>query len=337
MTEAMKCKERYSCRFFSWLLTLMLALPFQALAAGSIRGDVNTDGNVNISDVIVLIDYLLNDNAAGISMAGADCNYDGKINISDVTALISFLSSNNWPDVPNRTFSVNGIEFVMVHVEGGTFTMGATPEQGSDASSREKPAHQVTLTSYFTGQTEVTQELWVAVMGCNPSYFNGIQLPVEQVSWEDCQVFIAMLNEMTDQNFRLPTEAEWEFAARGGNESQGYKYAGGNNLASVAWYSYNDSWELRGTGYYGTHPVSTRNPNELILYDMSGNVHEWCKDWYGDYTNGDQTDPVGPLSGQTRVYRGGNWYFDDWFCRVSFRNGLSPTNSNFGIGLRLAL
>lgn len=334
----MKSIRQYKNQIAASLLSLLLALalPFQALAAGGVRGDVNGDSNVNISDVTALINYLLSGNAASVNPTGADVNRDGNVNISDVTSLINYLLSGTWP-VTTQTFTVNGVSFVMIPVEGGTFTMGATPEQGSDASSKEKPVHQVTLTSYSIGQTEVTQDLWFAVMGANPSYFNGGQLPVERVSWEDCQTFIAILNEMTDQSFRLPSEAEWEFAARGGNDSQGYKYSGSNDLASVAWYSYNDSWDVRGTGYYGPHAVSTRSPNELMLYDMSGNVHEWCQDWYGDYTNGDQIDPIGPLSGTTRVYRGGNWYFDDWFCRVSFRNGLSPTSSNFGIGLRLAL
>ena len=321
----MKSIKYYSYRMTARLLGLLLALalPFQMMAAGNIRGDVNNDGSVSISDVTVFIDYLLSGDVVSISLTGADVNRDGSVSISDVTLLIDYLLNGDWPQEPVQTFTVNGVDFVMVPVEGGSFTMGATQEQGSDASSRERPAHQVTLTSYLIGQTEVTQELWMAVMGSNPSYFIGNQLPVERVSWEDCQTFIAMLNEMTNQSFRLPTEAEWEFAARGGNESQGYKYSGSNDLASVAWYSYNDSWELRGTGYYGTHTVATRSPNELMLY--------------GDYTNGNQTDPIGPLSGTTRVYRGGNWYFDDWFCRVSFRNGLSPTNSNYGIGLRLAL
>ena len=207
----------------------------------------------------------------------------------------------------------------------------------SDANSRELPVHQVTVSSFYIGQTEVTQALWQAVMGDNPSYFHGPDLPVEQISWEDCQAFIAQLNRLTGCTFRLPTEAEWEFAARGGNESQGYKYAGGNDPASVAWYSYNDSWELRGTGYYGTHAVATRLPNELMLHDMSGNVHEWCQDWYGDYSSAAVTDPTGPAGGTGRVYRGGSWYFDEWFCRVSFRNQFSPTYRSYGIGMRLAL
>jgi len=335
----MKITIQNNHRTAATLLTMLtaLTLTFQTMASGGICGDVNNDDNVSISDVTSLIDYLLSGDASSINLISADVNHDSNVSISDVTALIDYLLSGEWPTEPVQTFTVNGVDFVMVPVEGGTFMMGATAEQGSDASSREKPVHQVTLTSYSISQTEVTQELWTAVMGSNPSYFNGSHLPVEQVSWDDCQVFIATLNEMTNQNFRLPTEAEWEFAARGGNGSLGYKYSGSNDLSMVAWYSYNDSWELRGTGYYGTHAVSTRNPNELQLYDMSGNDHEWCQDRYGNYVSGEQVNPTGPISGTTRVYRGGNWYFDDWFCRVPFRNGLSPANKNYGIGLRLAL
>ena len=234
-------------------------------------------------------------------------------------------------------FSVGDVTFTMMPVEGGTFMMGATAEQGTDGSERERPVHQVTLDTYFIGQTEVTQALWVAVMGSNPCYFGGESNPVENVSWEDCQEFIAAINQLTGRNFRLPTEAEWEFAARGGNESQGYKYAGSDNISSVAWYSGNDSWPTRGTGSYGTHPVATRMPNELMLFDMSGNVHEWCQDWYGDYSVESQTNPSGPDTGTNRVYRGGSWYFDEWFCRVSFRNSVTPSYRSYGIGLRLAL
>ena len=216
----------------------------------------------------------------------------------------------------------------MTVVEGGTFTMGATCEQGSALGGGETPAHRVTLSDFSIGQTEVTQALWRAVMGSNPSYFKGDNLPVEEVSWEDCQEFIRRLNTLTGRRFRLPTEAEWEYAARGGAHSQGYKYAGGNKLGSVAWYEVNSGCE--------THPVGTKSPNELGLYDMSGNVWEWCQDWYGDYSS-PQTNPAGPSTGSHRVRRGGGWYDDASSCRVSLRNYGTPTDRGRYLGLRLAL
>ena len=233
-------------------------------------------------------------------------------------------------NVVNQTFTVNGVSFDMVEVVGGTFTMGATAEQGSDAGKAEKPAHQVTLSSYMIGKTEVTQELWEAVMGSNPSEFNGSNLPVENVSWEDCQTFIRKLNALTDKNFRLPTEAEWEFAARGGNNSRGYKYSGSNTVSNVAWYKDNSSST--------THPVATKAPNELGIYDMSGNVEEWCNDGYGDYTSTSQTNPTGPNSGSSRVYRGGSWFYYAFACRVSGRGYTDETTlrgSDFGLRLVL--
>ena len=236
------------------------------------------------------------------------------------------------------TFTVNGVSFNMIAVTGGTFTMGATAEQGSDAYSDEKPAHQVTLSDYCIGETEVTQELWQAVMGSNPSYFTGnLQRPVEQVSWNDCQEFIKKLNQLTGKTFRLPTDAEWEYAARGGSQSQGYKYAGSNTIGDVAWY-YDNSYN-KGSSHpdYGTHPVGQKHPNELGLYDMSGNVWEWCQDWYGDYSSGSQTNPNGPSSGSYRVGRGGGWDDNARFCRVSYRGGSTPALRFFNLGLRLAL
>ena len=333
-------KWRQNNRFvLALLMALSLAaLPLQA-AASAQRGDVNGDEKVNISDVTALINLLLNGSVDDGNQV-ADVNVDGKVNIADVTALINhLLNGDELPAIEPgpETFDVGGVTFVMVPVEGGTFMMGGTAEQGNDPSDKERPVHQVTLSSYYIGQTEVSQTLWLAVMGTNPSYFTGDMLPVEQVSWDDCQEFIALLNDMTGRNFRLPTEAEWEYAARGGQQSQGYRYAGSDNLPSVAWYSYNDSWQLRGTGAYGTHDVATRNPNELMLFDMSGNVHEWCQDWYGGYSSVAQVNPAGPSSGTTRVYRGGSWYFDEWFCRVSFRNSVTPSYRSYGIGLRLAL
>ncbi len=217
----------------------------------------------------------------------------------------------------------------MVMVEGGTFTMGATSEQGSDVESDEKPTHRVTLSDYYIGKYEVTQEQWQAVMGSNPSYYKGSRKPVEKVSWNDCQEFIKKLNNLTGLNFSLPTEAQWEYAARGGNKSQGYTYSGGNDIESVAWYKNNASEE--------THPVGQKAPNELGLYDMSGNVYEWCQDWYGDYSSNSQTDPTGPSTGSLRVLRGVCWGDGAWYCRVSFRCNGTPDYSNNGLGLRLAL
>ena len=238
---------------------------------------------------------------------------------------------------------MNGVTFTMVAVEGGTFTMGATAEQGSDAESDEKPAHQVTLSSYFIGQTEVTQALWQAVMGSNPSYCNGgnygtnLQRPVEKVSWNDCQTFISKLNQMTGRTFRLPTEAEWEFAARGGNQSQGYKYAGSNTIGDVAWYWDNIPSQNFLNAGCGTQTVATKASNELGLYDMSGNVLEWCQDWYGSYSSDAQTNPVGPSSGSYRLGRGGSWNSSAGSCRVSFRSNSTPTRTFIILGLRLAL
>lgn len=228
------------------------------------------------------------------------------------------------------TFTVNGVSFNMIAVKGGTFTMGATSEQGSDADSDEKPTHQVTLSDYCIGETEVTQELWQAVMGSNPSYFIGnLQRPVEYVSWNECQEFIKKLNQLTGKTFRLPTEAEWEYAARGGSQSQGYKYAGSNTIDDVAWYTNNSSST--------SHPVKQKQPNELGLYDMSGNVWEWCQDWYDSYSSTPQTNPAGPSSGSHRVNRGGSWGSNAGDCRVSNRDDNTPSNRNISLGLRLAL
>ena len=225
--------------------------------------------------------------------------------------------------------TVNGVTFNMVYVDGGTFMMGATSEQGSDAHKDEKPAHSVTLSSYYIGQTEVTQALWKEVMGRNPSIFKGDTNPVEYVSWNDCQTFIQKLNKRTGKTFRLPTEAEWEYAARGGKKSRGYKYSGGNDIGTVAWYGSNSGDK--------THAVGTKAPNELGIYDMSGNVWEWCSDWKGDYSSSAQTNPTGAESGSRRVNRGGSWYNAARFCRSSKRTVYTPSYDGICFGLRLVL
>ncbi len=235
---------------------------------------------------------------------------------------------------PVETFTVKGVEFKMIKVEGGTFSMGATSEQGNDAYSVEKPVHSVTLSDYYIGETEVTQELWQAVMGSNPSWFKGNnQRPVESVSYDDCQKFIEKLNELTGNNFRLPTEAEWEYAARGGKYSKNYvyKYSGSDNPDEVAWYRDNNG--------ITTHPVKTKKANKLGLYNMSGNVWEWCNDKYGSnyYQNSPQTNPTGPSKGEYRVVRGGSWDHLVRDARVSDRGYDTPDDRSSYGGLRLAL
>ena len=199
----------------------------------------------------------------------------------------------------------------------------------SEATYWEKPVHNVTLSDYYMGETEVTQELWEAVMGTNSSNFRGLNKPVENVSWEECQEFIAKLNEMTGKNFSLPTEAQWEYAARGGNKSHGYKYSGSNTISEVAWYGNNSS--------LSTHRVGAKSPNELGLYDMSGNVWEWCSDRYGEYSASSQMNPTGPTTGSSRVCRGGGWDSSATYCRVVNRLINSYGDRYFFYGFRLAL
>ena len=231
---------------------------------------------------------------------------------------------------PRRNSSTTGLSAEiknlinnMVYVSGGTFIMGG------DDSSDQMPTHSVTLSSYYICKYEVTQALWRAVMGSNPSNFKGNNLPVENVSWYDCQTFIKRLNSYTGRNFRLPTEAEWEFAARGGNYSRHYKYSGSNYIDDVAWYIDNSNKR--------PHPVGTKRPNELGLYDMSGNVGEWCSDWDGSYSSYSQTNPTGPNSGSFRVHRGGFWRYNARYCRTPERNSNTPDYCVNTIGLRLVL
>ena len=226
-----------------------------------------------------------------------------------------------------QTFTVKGVSFTMMKVEAGSFQMGS-----NDGNSDEKPVHTVTLTrDLYMGETEVTQALWEAVMGNNPSDpdFKGASNPVEKVSYNDCLTFIEKLNQLTGRKFRLPTEAEWEYAARGGKHSRGYKYAGSNSLDEVAWYADNSGGK--------THQVKTKKANELGLYDMSGNVWEWCMDWYGDYPSGKVTDPTGPNRGSDRVHRGGSWFSHATYCRSATRVDFWPTVQSCYLGLRLAL
>ena len=239
--------------------------------------------------------------------------------------IIDSSTSGNTLTIPVK----NGINIEMVKVEAGSFNMGATPEMENPWED-EKPVHRVTLTNdYYIGKYEVTQALWQAVMGSNPSHFKGDALPVEQVSWNDCQDFISKLNAMTGKRFRLPTEAEWEYVARGGKKSRGYQYSGSNTLGDVAWYGDNSGSK--------THAVGTKQPNELGIYDMAGNVWEWCQDWYDSYSSSPQTNPTGAASGSDRVYRGGSWRGSAECCRTSYRYNGTLGGRDDRLGLRLFL
>ena len=232
------------------------------------------------------------------------------------------------PKVISKVIEVNFVKFVMVYVEGGKFNMGATPEQGYDAQGDEKPVHNVTLDNYYIGQTEVTQELWEAVMGYNPSKFVAAKNPVESITFKDVKKFIKKLNKLTGYFFMLPTEAEWEYAARGGKYSKKFKYAGSNKADDVAWCSLSTAH---------TYEVATKRPNELQLFDMSGNVAEMCNDWYGPYEGGYQVNPQGAYDGVNRVNRGGSWGRDDNKCRVSTRANATEDFGYERLGFRLVL
>ncbi|MBR5087510.1 MAG: SUMF1/EgtB/PvdO family nonheme iron enzyme [Muribaculaceae bacterium] len=318
---------------------------------GSINNhDVNYDGSITASDVTALYNFLLDGDVE--SLMSSDVDGDGAVTSGDVTVLYNNLLNGDTPTIEQEvTYTVNGVSFNMVTVEGGTFNMGEISVPEGPYYYYQNPDDEpwsVKLSTYSIGQTEVTQELWLAVMGSNPSGFNGdeygtdLQRPVENVSWNDCQEFISQLNSLTGQNFRLPTEAQWEFAARGGNYDHGYIYSGGNNLDDVAWYR-NNSGGI-------THAVGQLAANELGLYDMTGNVYEWCSDWKGPYHHNLPSpfyNPEGPWTGSERVQRGGDilsypnvdsstYQLFDYLLVVT-RNAHYPNNCSKYRGLRLAL
>lgn len=227
----------------------------------------------------------------------------------------------------SKDFDINGVKFKMVKVDGGTFDMKQTVSGGFMGLSSKEIVQKTTLSGYFIGETQVTQALWKAVMGGNPSEFKGDALPVESVSWNDCQKFIDKLNFMTGRSFRLPTEAQWEFAARGGNKSKGFEYSGSNRVSAVAWVSCMS----------GTHPVALKEPNEIGIFDMSGNVWEWCVDSKKDYSATPQINPVVTDVAELKVCRGGGWRDPYGYCRLNQRYGYGSDVRHNDLGLRLVL
>jgi formylglycine-generating enzyme required for sulfatase activity len=224
-----------------------------------------------------------------------------------------------------KSKSSNPEDIEMVDVSGGSFIMGCNRYCKDD----EIPTHGVVLNSFKIGKYELTQAQWTAIMGSNPSAFNGCEnCPVENVSWNEVQTFIRKLNSKTGKNYRLPTEAEWEYAARGGANTSIFTYSGSNNLDDVAWHNGNSAGK--------TKPVGGKKANELGIYDMTGNVTEWCSDWYGPYSDENQVDPIGANSGTGRVLRGGSWNYKGEDCRVFFRGNLLPSAKQNMRGFRLA-
>lgn len=237
-----------------------------------------------------------------------------------------------------KTFTVSNISFNMLPIAGGEFTMGASLDEDEldYTEDDELPVHNVTVSDFYIGEIEVTQSLWEVVMGSNPSSHVGKNFPVENVSWEDCQLFINKLNEILSSKlegnkFSLPTEAEWEYAARGGQKSLGFRYSGSNNVNEIAWYKDNS--------FNSTQPTAQKKANELGLYDMIGNVSEWCLDWYDYdyYKNSPSVNPYGPSKGDKRVVRGSCWDYRAKSCRLSFRWMLEPNSFDSYTGFRLAL
>ena len=310
-------------------ITLASLLSLAIVVIAAIKGDVNGDGAVTAADVTALYNYLLNNDASGL--VNGDVDGDGNITAGDVTQVYNILLNGQEPEPePIVTeFTINGVTFKMVTVDGGTFRMGATDEEINigDASAYDYPAHDVTLTTYSIGQTEVTGQLWDAVMGTN--YYNNSTEPAYYLTLTNIEEFIAKLNEATGLKFRLPTEAEWEFAAQGGNLSKGYKYAGSNDIDEVAWYKSNSG--------NAPHPVAQKAPNELGLYDMSGNVQEWCSDRFYEYTEDPQFNPVSLSTSSLLECRGGSFRSTSPSCRVRGRNAQSPTSPTNYYGFRLAL
>ncbi|MGZ2368705.1 SUMF1/EgtB/PvdO family nonheme iron enzyme [Ancylomarina sp. YFZ004] len=269
------------------------------------------DDNIEVSN-LKTSSYQLND-------LQYSTNYYWKAIAKDTKGASSSSSIFSFTTKTNSTLT----DIEMVAVQGGTFQMG------SNYSYSEKPIHTVTLSSFAIGKYEVTQAQWVAVMGSYPSNWRGDNLPVERVSWNTIQTFITKLNELTGLTYRLPTEAEWEFAARGGSAGSATTYAGSNTIGDVAWYNINSGSK--------THEVGTKQPNELGIYDMAGNVWEWCNDWYGSYGSDAVTNPTGPASGSYRVLRGGGWYGSPYSCSVAYRFNYSPSQGSHHGGFRLLL
>lgn len=331
------------------VLLLLLGLGLGAQKVSNVRAALepscgyyiityDLQGKGNEQFILKLVPYLGSREVANPKFAGGP-GIDGAVEAGKDLQLfwhplLEGVGAGNWQ------FRISASISPFVKVEGGTFMMGS-----NDGGSDEQPVHQVSVSSFYIGKYEVTQKEWLEVMGSNPSNFKGDDLPVEQVSWYDAVDYCnkrsvkegftpcysgsgtSISCNWNANGYRLPTEAEWEFAARGGTKSKGYTYSGSNDIGSVAWYDNNSG--------RNTHSVGRKSPNELGIYDMSGNVWEWCWDWYGTYSGTSQNNPTGSTSGSCRVLRGGSWNYYGGLCRVADRYGNGPVLRNYNLGLRV--
>lgn len=310
-----------------------LALAACEESTGAVSEDGDTDNgveNLRSAESSDLTDGQVADEEESES-DGSSCETE-EVEDNDVAATESFVEE------------YEGLEMKMLYVAGGEFRMGATEEQTDKALDDEKPVRTVTLDDFYIGECEVTQLQWEKVMGTtldeqragtnvegSEAHGVGDDYPMYYVSWDDAAAFCEKLTLLTGRKYCLPSEAQWEYAARGGQKSKGFKYSGSNRLGEVAWYSVNTM------GYdYSAHPVKTKKANELGLYDMSGNVYEWCSDWYANrYNASDTVNPQGPQSGTLRVHRGGSWNYLDRDCRVSYRSYHKPDVRYDVVGFRV--
>ncbi|MCM1531296.1 MAG: formylglycine-generating enzyme family protein [Bacteroides sp.] len=272
------------------------------------------------------------------------------LKLSMIGALLCFLTAscdndkgggdgNGNGDTPkNYTETAFGMNLQMVYVAGGEFEMGSTVEQDVEAASNEAPVRTVSLDPYYIGKFEITQSQWEAVMGTTireqmeltgweELYGEGIDYPMYYVNWQEAKAFCDSLSKKTGKRYALPTEAQWEYAAKGGQKSEGYKYSGGDNIEEVAWYEENSEET--------THPVGLKKANELGIFDMSGNVREWCSDWYDIYDEADTENPQGPELSEVRVERSGSFGSDARRCRSTDRRSFKPTYRSFYLGFRV--
>ena len=291
-----------------------------------IAADLYVDGKL-VDQTPAMVDLLIGNHKITLRKQGyADHEQTITVEEGKVTDVTATLSEQKVAKATGSAYTetVNGINLKMILVEGGTFAMGS-----NDGDSDEQTVHTVTLDSYYIGETEITQAQWRAIMGTNPSLYTGDNRPVENVSWENAQEFCNKLSELTGKRYILPTEAQWEYAARGGNKSKGYTYSGSNSISEVAVYD---------TSSHSN--VKSKLPNELGIYDMSGNVLEWCSDWYESsysfYRYAYTTNPQGSISGSRRVLRGGSWVSMPFCCRVASRDNSFPSDHYSIFGFRVA-